>query len=139
MSKMDATLFGSTSKLSPISLAIGPDNTIATVLFAVHKSTKNANIAIPNSAPLLPFVAVFMPLTINSIPPFYFTNATIHATIIDIMEISNSQLIPFQIALIPLKNVKLFVAIPTIIDNPMPENKTAKTLNPINAPIKTTK
>ena len=59
---------------------MGPDITIATVLFAVQQSTSNARMEIPNSPPLGPLIRFLITFKINSIPPYSFTKATIAAT-----------------------------------------------------------
>ena len=54
VSNILAAFLLSTPKRSPIFLDIPPTVSIATVLLAVHKFTKETRAAIENSAPLLP-------------------------------------------------------------------------------------
>ena len=56
VSSMEAHFLLSTPYLSPICLAIPPTVMMATVLFAVHKSTNATNMPIENSAPRFPCI-----------------------------------------------------------------------------------
>ena len=85
----EADLLGSTWYSLLISLAIGPEMIIATVLLAVAESTKDTRAAIPISAEDLPLI---MPLTLSSshwTPPSLSTNLAKPPISMDKMKISN--------------------------------------------------
>ena len=116
------------SNSSQISFAIGPAMTIATVLFAVHASTKRDSPAIPSSPPLLPLILDLIKFKINWIPPYSFTSETIHATTIDITVISYIPVTPSPITL----NISDAAS-----ERIVPLISMINTLIPINAPTKT--
>ena len=125
------------SNSSQISFAIGPAMTIATVLFAVHASTKRDSPAIPSSPPLLPLILDLIKFKINWIPPYSFTSETIHATTIDITVISYIPVTPSPITLNISDAASVPVATPTISERIVPLISMINTLIPINAPTKT--
>jgi len=118
---------------------MGPDITIATVLFAVQQSTSNARMEIPNSPPLGPLIRFLITFKINSIPPYSFTKATIAATIMEITVMSYILVIPSPIFWNTSPMAKAPVPTPTIADKIVPAIKTTNTLIPTNAPINTTR
>ena len=138
ISRSEADLLGSTSNSSLISFAIGPVITMATVLFAVHASTKKARSAIPNSAPLLPLILLLIRFRMNWIPPCSFTSDTIHATMIEITVMSYIDVTPFPTTWNISESAICPMLTPTIREITIPLIKTTNTLIPISAPRRTT-
>ena len=126
----DADRLGVTSNSSLISFAMGPAMTIATVLFAVQRSTRSARPAIPTSAPRFPRILLRIRPKMNWIPPYSRTKDTIPATTMEITVISYIPVTPSPTAENISPTARLPVATPITRDVTVPVTSTINTLIP---------
>ena len=105
----------------------------------MHKSTTLTKAAIPNSAPFLFFILLWIKLRTKSIPPLNLISSTIPPTTTDIIQSSNMPDIPSDIALITPNKSSAPVVIPTTPANITPPPRSKNTFTPNMAPISTNK